>query len=70
MENFVVITMLTKTDKTLYLEMIDGKAVWTFNKADACYFEHITQAEKFAKKWFKHFNGWNIEPISVNLNEL
>lgn len=70
MEDFSVITMLTKTDKKLYLEMINGKSVWTFKKNDACYFDTEKEAVKFAKKWFKHFKGWSVESVTINTNYL
>ena len=62
LEGTYIITMQTKTDKTLFLTMhtTNGKPAWTFDKQDACIWENDILARKFAKKWFKHFNGWAI----------
>lgn len=70
MNQFEVITMLTKTGKTLYLEMIDTKGVWTFKIEDACYFESEMQARHFANKYFKRFDDWQVETITVDFNRL
>ena len=59
-----VITMQTKTGKTLYLKEGIGKAFeWTFDRSEAIWFETIEEAEKFANKYFKNFKDYKIKEM-------
>ena len=60
LEGTYIITMQTKTDKTLYLTMMteNGKPAWTFDKEDVCIWDNEKLCKKFGNKWFKHFSGW------------
>ena len=47
-EYFNIITMKTKTDRTLYAKAGHGKSIeWTFDKQDAIWFQTEEEAEKF-----------------------
>lgn len=66
---FLVITMKTKNNKTLYLKATrrDNIYEWTFDKEEAIWFEHYGQVETFAKSYFKTFDKWDTEIVSTNL---
>ena len=68
-----VVTMSTRTGKTLYLTMLttNGKPQWTFNKGDSCRWQDKEVAERFCKSWFKkNFKDWRIEEIKTDLNKI
>jgi hypothetical protein len=68
-EEFVVITMLTKTDKKLYLSMQNAKPTWSFDPDEACVWDFEEEAQKFADNWFKGFKDYSIEPYRINIME-
>lgn len=70
MEEFYVITMKNKTGKDMFLSLWEGKPKWTFDFNGSCRWDTEEMAEKFAKKWFKAFKGWNIKEIKVNIQKL
>ena len=64
-ETFTRILMHTKTGKKIYLKSAIGNSCeWTFNKSEAIWFERETDAKSFAKKYFKHFNNYELENFS------
>lgn len=64
MDDFSIITMKTKTDRTLYAKAGHGKSIeWTFDKQDAIWFQTEEEAEKFCKNYFKNFKDYEIETI-------
>lgn len=65
-----IITMKTKSGKTLYLSMQNANPTWVFNKSEVCVFDTDNQAEKFAKGWFKNFKGYIIEDYYIDYNTL
>lgn len=61
---FTIVTMKTKTNKTLFLMEGQGKTCsWTFDKEEAIWFPNEAEAEKFCKKYFKNFKDYEIETI-------
>lgn len=63
LNDYYGITLTTRNNKILYLEMCNGKPEWTFNKKHACIWDSEEMAEKFAKSWFKNFKNYKIQPI-------
>ena len=57
-EYFTLITMKTKNNKTLYLTDDKYGYKWTFEKANAIWFETEQDAEKFCKNYFKKFKNY------------
>lgn len=43
---------------------------WSFDKNEGMKFKDKEEAEKFAKKWFKNFNGWYIYTTSEFLGSM
>lgn len=70
MELFYIITMQTRTGKTLYISMWSGKPTWTFNRNEICIWDDKETANKFAKKWFKKFTGWKVKEYHLNVNKI
>lgn len=63
-EYFNIITMKTKTGRTLYAKAGHGKSIeWTFDKQDAIWFQTEEEAEKFCKNYFKNFKDYEIETV-------
>lgn len=58
------ITMLTQTNKKLYLMASGDSYSWSFAPSDAIWFQTADQATKFAKKYFTNFNDWNVEQVA------
>ncbi len=75
---FYGITMKTKTGRTLYLRCSNKETKnpykilmdWTFDINEACLWEDYNTCDKFAKKYFKNFNQYNINLINVGYNNL
>ncbi len=66
--DFVAIVMLDTKGRTLYLKASNrpSKGViceWTFDYNEAIYFNCPSEAEKFAKSYFKNFNGWQLKDV-------
>lgn len=66
-EYFYQITMLTKTEKKLYLSMVEGDPTWSFNPHTACYWNDEDTAEQFAKNWFKNFKAYKVEEVGIDI---
>lgn len=69
---FYVITMQTKNDKTLYLKEKDTNndiilCEWGFDYNNAIWFDTIDSLEKFAKSYFKNFNKWGIKVVYYSI---
>ena len=61
LEGTYIITMQTKTDKTLYLSMMHSEQPeWVFTKGDACVWDNFNECKTFAEKWFKNCKKWVI----------
>lgn len=65
-DSFYGITMKTKTNKTIYLEMGAVAPKWTFDIQETCLFETREQAQKFCVEWFRNFKDYKIVEIKVN----
>lgn len=66
--DFVCICMKTRKGKKMYLccgDTLDS-FVWKFDKAESCMFNTEEQAEKFAKNYFKNFQGWELDSYKVH----
>ena len=64
MDDFSIVTMITKTGKKLYLKAGNGNAVeWTFDEQDAIWFQTEEDAENFCKNYFKNFKDYEIESV-------
>lgn len=70
MEIFYVITMKTKTGKSMFLSLWEGTPKWTFDFNKSCYWDSEEVAERFAKRWFKTFKDWKVKEIKVNTQNL
>lgn len=65
------ICMMSKTNKKLYLEVknvwyskngdIKKSLGWTWDKKYGMQFDKETEAEEYAKAYFKNFNNWFID---------
>lgn len=61
---FYVVTMKTRTDKTLYLASDYGDSCkWIFDKDEAIWFETYSEAKDFCEKYFKDFRDYIIEEV-------
>lgn len=65
--DFYVISMTTANGKTLYLGESGRSLGWFFDYDKGVYFETYTEAEKFAKDYFKHFDKWEVKEVYVNI---
>lgn len=65
MDNFYIVCMKCKNNKKCYLSVgnILNTYVWKFNIREAIWFDTETEAEKFAKKYFKKFKDWFVIEI-------
>lgn len=64
MDDFYIVTMLTASERTLYLKSgIGSSCEWTFDRQECIWFETYTEAEKFAKRYFKNFTNYEITTI-------
>ena len=69
-EDFVAIAMINKQGRKMYLKASDKpfKGVvceWSFDYNEAIWFNTDSEAEKFAKQYFKSFNNWCLEDVWV-----
>lgn len=65
-EYFYIITMKTKENTKLYLAAdIGNSCKWLFDKNESIWFETYQDAEKFSNQYFKNFNKYTIEEISI-----
>ena len=62
--------VIKKTYRNEYLEAKNDLFVWTAIKDDGIYFDTFTDAEKFAKNYFKTFKSWKIVPVFVDTSKL
>lgn len=59
---FSRIIMKTRDGRKLYLkDGIGNSKEWTFNLEEAIWFDTRSEAEKFAKGYFKSFKNYEIE---------
>lgn len=57
-------------DKNVYLMINDiGETKWTKNRNLALSFNTDSQAEKFAKKYFKNYKNWEVKEISIQFEK-
>lgn len=66
-ETFYLITMTSKNNKTLYLGEQGKKLGWSFNYNEGLWFNFYSEAENFAKDYFKHFDKWEIKEIEYKI---
>ena len=69
-EDFVAIAMVNKKGRKMYLKASDkpSKNVvceWSFDYNEAIWFNTDSEAEKFAKQYFKSFANWCLEDVWV-----
>lgn len=67
-EEFVAIYMINKKGRKMYLKASDrpSKGVvceWTFDYDEAIWFNTDSEAEKFAKSYFKSFDKWAVVDV-------
>ena len=67
-EDFVAIYMVNKKGRKMYLKASDrpSKGVvceWTFDYDEAIWFNTDSEAEKFAKSYFKSFDKWAVADV-------
>lgn len=66
MEEFAVITMIASNGVKLYFGATDdGNFKWTQKKYDGIWFSEESKAIEFASNYFKKFNDWKIESVSI-----
>ena len=69
--NFNIITMETYDGKKLYLKAgIGNSCEQAFNKNEVIWFETYTEAENFARQYFKNFNNYKIEDFIEYMQEV
>lgn len=69
MEKFYIITT-TNRDGTFFLKAGKGKnCVWDDNQEEAIWFNTLTEAEEFAKYYFKEFKNWRISIIDIDMEK-
>ena len=57
-------------NKEVYLTINDsGETKWTKNKDLALSFNTDSQAEKFAKRYFKNYRNWEVREIGVEFEK-
>ena len=57
-------------DKNVFLMVSDnGEKKWTKNKDLALSFNTDSQAEKFAKKYFKNYKNWEVKEIGIEFEK-
>lgn len=59
-ETFYLIMTKTKNNKKIYLGADGDGFAWTFDFNDGLWFNTPSEAEKFAKGYFKNFSKWQI----------
>lgn len=65
---FYVISMLTKTNKIIYLKSNIGNSMeWTFDIQESVQFERQADAEEFAKHYFKNFKNYKVTQIESSI---
>ena len=68
MEEFTVITMTASNGVKLYFGATDdGKFKWTERQYDGIWFSEESKATEFASNYFKKFNDWQIESVSIKI---
>ncbi len=71
---FYGITMVSRNGKTLYLKCSERETKdpykvlmdWSFNVNEACLWESYRDCRKFANSYFKNFDRFNINTITVD----
>lgn len=69
MEKFYIITT-TNRNSTFFLKAGKGKnCVWDDSQEEAIWFNTLTEAEEFAKYYFKEFKNWRISVIDIDMEK-
>lgn len=64
MEEFIVVTMESKSRHTLYMESGRGNACkWTGDVENAIWFNTSREAQEFCDKYFKKFKDYKLDRI-------
>lgn len=69
MEKFYIITT-TNRNGTFFLKAGKGKnCIWDDNKDEAIWFNTPTEAEEFARYYFKEFKNWRIAVVDIDIEK-
>lgn len=67
MEKFYLITTISRNG-TFFLKAGKGKScIWDDKQDEAIWFNTPTEAEEFAKYYFKKFKNWRIAVIDIDM---